>query len=203
MSHLVRADLLRNPNRHIPHLHLTSLWPVLDTVGYPELRRRQKGSTRVRCEGGVGMSQPGTLAAALAFMPDWLRIADRSPWTLGSPIVRRALAIAPLRVRSPNEGGTGHPPGPCMVVRSPKSRRWKSPTPCGAFRSGESTVQYSSAGSTGRLFTARTALRAAARIAVGRKGPPASPGPTPNGPTWCSPPRRWSDRQPWRPWSVQ
>ena len=39
-----------------------------------------------------------------------------------------------------------------MVVRSPKSRRWKSPMPCGAFGPVKATVQYSSPGSAGRLF---------------------------------------------------
>jgi len=98
------------------------------------------------------MSQPGTLAAALAFVPNWWQ-ETADPFALDSRLTEwsHACGWRACGLVLPNEGGTGHARtvhGGSITEEPPV----EVPDALRRIRSGESTVQYSSAGSAGRLF---------------------------------------------------
>ena len=68
------------------------------------------------------MSQPGTLAAALAFVPNWWQ-ETADPFALDSRLTEwsRACGWRACGLVLPGEGGTAPSPGPCMAVRSPRA----------------------------------------------------------------------------------
>lgn len=98
------------------------------------------------------MSQPGTLAAALAFVPNWWQ-ETVDPFALDSLLLGWAKACGwrACGVVLPCEGST-------PVVRSLEGGQLRDTPPLEVpdaqrrIRSGETTVLYSAPGSSGRLF---------------------------------------------------